>query len=65
MFDNLVKEARGIKENETFWEAVDSVELTEERPSTCYIELARKLPLYGEYWDRTKQAMMEWGELFN
>ncbi len=65
VFDNLVKEAKGIKENESFWEAVESVELTEERPSACYIELARKLPLYGEYWDKTKQAMMEWGELFN
>lgn len=63
-FDNLVKEAPGIRENETFWQAVDSVHLTERTVAGCYKELAHDLPLESEYWLKTREAMTVWAGLF-
>lgn len=39
-FDNLIKEAPGIKMNETFWEIVDDMVLTEDNVMCCYYEIA-------------------------
>jgi hypothetical protein len=61
---NLRKEAPGLEVNETFWRAVDSVVLTEESIGAAYAELARKLPLEGDYFTKLRQAMQEWTELF-
>lgn len=64
VFKNLQKEAAGIEVNEYFWRAVDSVHLEGTTIRDCYIELAHKLPLEGDYWDKLKEAMVLWAELF-
>jgi hypothetical protein len=64
VFTNLKKEAAGIEANEYFWQAVDSVQLESESVRDCYKELARKLPLEGEYWDKLREAMTIWADLF-
>lgn len=64
VFVNLEKEAHGIGLNETFWEAVDAVILTKYTFKDCYWELADKLNLSGEYFEKLKQAMKVWRTLF-
>ena len=64
VWTNLRKEMPGYEVNETLWRAVDSVVLTKETVRDCYRELAEKLPLTGEYWDRLRRAMTIWAELF-
>lgn len=61
---NLRKEAPGLELNEKVWAAADSVVLTAENFRSCYRQLAERLPLDGDYWDRTKRAMCTWSELF-
>lgn len=61
---NLRKEAAALEQNETFWLAVDNVRLTQTTFGACYMELARKLPLEGEYWSKLRRAMETWAELF-
>lgn len=61
---NLRKEAAALERNETFWQAVDAVRLTQTTFGGCYKELADKLPLDGEYWSRLRSAMRTWAELF-
>ena len=61
---NLRKEAPGYEVNETLWREVDSVRLSGNSFRECYAELARGLPLKGDYWDRLREAMMLWTELF-
>ncbi len=63
VWTNLRKELPGYGVNETFWQAVDSVVLTETTVGDCYKELAEKLPLAGEYWDRLRMAMRIWADL--
>ncbi len=64
VWTNLRKETPGYEVNETLWLAVDSVVLTKETVRDCYKELAEKLPMTGEYWDRLRRAMPVWAELF-
>lgn len=64
VFTNLKKEAAGIEANEFFWKAVDSVRLEGNSVQGCYRELSEKLPLEGEYWDKLREAMALWTELF-
>jgi reversibly glycosylated polypeptide/UDP-arabinopyranose mutase len=64
VFTNLRKEAAGIEANESVWRAVDAVRLDARDVKGCYIELADRLPLEGEYWDRLREAMRIWGRLF-
>jgi reversibly glycosylated polypeptide/UDP-arabinopyranose mutase len=40
---NLVKEAPGIKMNETFWEVINAVNLTALTPKDCMIEMGERL----------------------
>lgn len=61
---NLRKELPGYEVNETLWQSVDSIVLTQTTVRDCYRELAEKLPLGGEYWDRLRTAMKIWAGLF-
>jgi reversibly glycosylated polypeptide/UDP-arabinopyranose mutase len=65
VFANLKKEAAGIEANETFWRAVDSVRLDATTVGGAYRELAERLPLEGPYFDRLRQGMLTWLELFS
>jgi len=62
VWTNLRKELPGYGVNETLWQAVDSVVLTQTSVRDCYRELAEKLPLEGEYWDRLRMAMRIWAD---
>lgn len=64
VFTNLRKEAAGIEANETFWRAVDKVELDEDSVLGCYRQLAARLPLEGPYFDRLRNGMKVWADLF-
>lgn len=68
VFSNLVKEAPGIEVNEYFWRTIDEMELTASTPRGCYIEVAQQLQFddrHTEYWQRLKQAMIIWANLFD
>jgi hypothetical protein len=64
VFTNLQKEAAGIEANESFWRAVDAVRLESDDIVGCYRELADKLTLEGEYWQKLRGAMHLWLALF-
>lgn len=64
VWTNLRKEMPGYEVNEELWRAVDSVVLTKDTVRDAYKELARKLPMAGEYWERLRRAMTIWAELF-
>lgn len=64
VYKNLQKEAAGIEANEYFWKAVDSVRLECDTVRDCYREIAQKLPLDGEYWEKLRNAMILWADLF-
>ena len=64
VFDNLVKESRGLRANETFWRAVDSVVLTARTVREAYVELADGLPLDGPEFAMLRRAMRTWADLF-
>jgi reversibly glycosylated polypeptide / UDP-arabinopyranose mutase len=64
VWTNLRKELPGYELNETLWQAVDSAVLTQSSVQGCYKELAEKLPLVGDYWDRLRTAMQVWADLF-
>lgn len=61
---NLRKEAPTLPVNEELWVAVDKVVLTKSTVKACYLELAEKLGMEGEYWEKLKRAMAIWAELF-
>lgn len=61
---NLRKELPGYEVNEKLWQAVDSMILTKATVRDCYREVAEKLPFAGEYWERLRQAMKIWADLF-
>ncbi len=65
VFANLRKEAAGIEANETFWRAVDGVHLDAKTVVGAYRELAERLPLDGPYFERLRQGMLTWLELFS
>jgi hypothetical protein len=64
VWDNLRKEAQGLRLNEEVWVAVDRVVLTRATVVECYAELADALPLEGDYWGTVRKAMRAWSELF-
>lgn len=61
---NLKKEAPGLEVNEWLWQEIDKIELTSPSVWGSYAQIARKLGLKGEYWDKLKQAMEIWVGLF-
>lgn len=68
-FRNLIKEAPGIAENETFWERIDAVRLDGLRtPTECYRGVAAAVRGFGgehaAYWARLGDAMERWSLLF-
>jgi hypothetical protein len=64
VWTNLRKEIPGYEVNESLWQAVDSIILTKSTVRECYRDLAEKLSLTGEYWDRLRSAMNVWADLF-
>jgi len=60
---NLRKEAPGLEVNEFLWCRVEAVSLEGRTFAECYEELADKLVIDGEYWDRLRQAMKLWTTL--
>lgn len=63
--DNLVKERRGLMENEIFWKRVDVVNLTKKTIKGCFIELTEKVRwTKTTYFSRLKLAMKIWSKLF-
>ncbi len=64
VWDNLSKEANGLRSNEDFWLAIDRIVLHSDSFPDCYIEIASQLPAPGEYWCSLKQAMITWAKLF-
>ena len=65
VFDNLIKEAKGIKANEVFWEYVDSAKGD---PETIYLNIADKIseiPYQNEYFKKLSKAMYVWYNLFD
>jgi hypothetical protein len=64
VWDNLRKEAHGLRLNEEVWLAVDRVVLTGTTVVDCYAELAASLQLEGPYWAKVREAMQAWSGLF-
>lgn len=64
-FVNLVKEAPGIKQNETFWEIIDAIPLKEKTPAGCMVEIGKSLRLsQDDYLSKLGRAIMIWAGLF-
>lgn len=60
-FVNLVKEAAGIRRNETFWEEIDAIELDGEDPTECMGEIGAALRTWEEgYFQDLGKAMDRW-----
>lgn len=64
VYANLRKEAPGLIVNEKLWRKVHEIKLTRKTPADCYVELADKLLMDGEYWIKLKEAMKIWAKLF-
>ncbi len=62
---NLRKEDPGLEVNEEFWRVIDKVCLSGKTFVECYQEIARSLPLEGEYWSKLQEAMLAWTQLFD
>jgi len=64
-FDNLIKEAPGIKANETFWKHVEDVDLTRDTPKGCVEQIGLELiENEDRYISRLGQALLVWSKLF-
>jgi len=62
---NIRKERAGIKINESFWQWVDAVKLTQKTPVACYRELAHKITFpQTQYFKKLREAMYIWSQLF-
>ncbi len=60
VWQNLRKELPGLKVNEIFWQAIDKIVLTKTTIKDCYLQIAEKLDLEGEYFKKLKVAMKTW-----
>lgn len=64
-FNNLIKEAPGIKFNESFWEIIDAIALTQHAPIDCMCEIGQHLEKYEDvYLSKLGKAMQRWAQLF-
>jgi hypothetical protein len=64
-FNNLVKEAPGIKFNENFWEIIDGIELKTRTPISCMKEIGQNLEGHeNDYLKKLGQAICIWANLF-
>jgi len=64
-FDNLVKEAPGIKFNEEFWEIIDKIELTSKTPHGCMLEIGNKMDHTSIYISQLGWTIRLWANLFS
>ncbi len=67
-FANLVKEAPGVRANETMWEVIDGVLLTAGEPLACMREMGEALRDHAsgdDYVRRWGSAIIEWCRLFD
>jgi reversibly glycosylated polypeptide/UDP-arabinopyranose mutase len=66
VFNNLVKEAPGIKYNENFWELIDQIKLEHTSPIICMREIALALKYRedDEYLNKLGTAIQSWVSLF-
>jgi reversibly glycosylated polypeptide / UDP-arabinopyranose mutase len=64
-FDNLIKEAPGIKFNEQFWEHIDCIQLYKTTPASCMAEIGSHLQVEkDDYLKKLGKAMIVWANLF-
>lgn len=66
-FNNLVKEAPGIKYNEFFWEKIDKIELQHFDPAICMKEIGLYLKYQEDsdgYLQKLGSAIFNWISLF-
>lgn len=64
-FDNLIKEAPGVKLNETFWETIDAIKLTATTPKECVSEIGDGLLNDSdEYLKKVGKALKIWSAAF-
>lgn len=63
---NLEKECKGsgYEINEILWKKVDDIILSGNNIKDCYLEIANKLAMVGEYWDRLRDSMHIWVGLY-
>jgi hypothetical protein len=65
-FNNLIKEAPGIKFNEFFWEFIDKISLKEKTPILCMKEIGENLETNeNNYLNKLGKAIKIWSNLFN
>ncbi len=63
-FENLQKEAPGIKMNEQLWKDIYNLDLSGATLKEKYLDLTHKLPSYSPYWEKLAEAMRIWVSLF-
>lgn len=63
-FKNLIKEAKGVEENEVFWKKIDEIKLANKDFISCYQELWEKFKPYNDYFIKLKEAALIWINLF-
>jgi reversibly glycosylated polypeptide/UDP-arabinopyranose mutase len=64
-FNNLVREAPGIKFNEKFWEVIDGVQLSGNSPTFCMEQIGRELSEKEDaYLKKLGEAILLWSSLF-
>lgn len=65
VFDNLIKEAPGIKANEQFWELIDNIPISATNPRDCMEEMGIGLSEKNTgYMNRLGEAIQIWSRLF-
>jgi len=64
VWDNLQKEISGLEINEELWKAIDKIVLHENSIIECYKEIAHNIDMPGNYWEKSKEAMLIWADLF-
>lgn len=66
VFDNILKEASGLKINEDLWRAVQAVKLSKKTPVEAYRELVTKLDWpKNDYFIQLQKAITTWLSLFD
>ncbi len=65
VFNNIEKEAKGLRLNEDMYTRVERVQLTAKTVTGCYAELAKKIEFPADaYFKDLRKAMRIWSEYF-
>ena len=65
VFKNIIKEAPGIGFHDTFWKSIDEVDLTNDNPIGCMVEISEKLSNSNdEYLRKVGYAIKDWADIF-